>query len=83
MELSITMEDLTKEQRHIAEIVGIDRFIELSKLLGGTYVYFPTFDAMSKGARNRAIRDEFNGGNHKELAVKYGVSTITIRRLCD
>lgn len=83
MELTITLNDLTPEQKYIAEVIGLSSYIDITKLFGGTYVYFPTFDGMSKQTRNRMIRREFDGGNYKKLEAKYGVSTITIRRLCD
>lgn len=79
----ITLDDLTDEQQRVAEIVGLPNYVALTKVFGGTYVYFPTLDGISRPARNRLIQQEFNGANYKDLATKYGVSEITVRRLCD
>lgn len=38
-------------------------------------------DRIVSRARNRAIRREFNGRNHRELARRHGVSVRTVRRV--
>ena len=37
-------------------------------------------DRVDAAVRNRAIRREFNGRNHRELARRYRVSVRTVRR---
>lgn len=38
-------------------------------------------DRIDARVRNRAIRREFNGRNHRELARRHGVSVRTVRRI--
>ena len=40
----------------------------------GTYLYLPKIDDLLAEIRNRKIREEFNGHNHKALAIKYGLT---------
>ncbi|WP_270815185.1 Mor transcription activator family protein [Hungatella effluvii] len=86
------MVDLTKEltldmipdglYREIAETIGIENLIRLSKLIGGTTFYLPKEETFLKPARNAKIIEEFNGYNHQELAGKYGVTGRWVRALC-
>ncbi len=67
----------TKEE--IAKI-----FIEtFAYYCGGINFYIPKNYArnIKNNARNRLIRKEFNGTNHQELAVKYGVSLQWIYKI--
>lgn len=59
---------------------GALRVVEaLGKYFGGQQVYFYKFDALMRAATHRAIREEFNGGNHKALARKFNMAEQTIR----
>jgi Mor family transcriptional regulator len=44
----------------------------------GQTIYIP---ARSREERNRQLRSEFNGRNHKELGKKYGVSQPQLYRI--
>lgn len=79
----ITIEDIDEQYRHIAEIIGVKNFIELTKKLGGTTWYIPKIDRVLNEARKKKIRKEFNRYNRKELALKYGVSERTISYLTE
>ena len=77
----ITIEDIDEQYRHIAEVIGVKNFIELTKKLGGTTWHIPKIEGVLNEARKRKIRKEFNKYNRKELALKYGVSDRTISYL--
>lgn len=79
----ITIEDIDEQYRHIAEVIGVEKFIELIKQLGGTTWYIPKIDRVLNEARKRKIRKEFNKYNRRELALKYGVSDRTISYLTE
>ena len=83
----IDIEDLPEDCREIADIIGLDGLLALSeKLGGGERVYIPLPDRLAICARNRAIRDAFNGVNYRELALKYNLTERWIRAIvagCD
>lgn len=53
------------------------------KYNAGLNVYIPKgqYSAVMNTARNNLIRKEFNGANHTELAMKYGVSLQWIYKI--
>jgi Mor family transcriptional regulator len=44
-------------------------------------IYIPKYDAITRAVRNRVIKAEFTGNNHKELAKKYRVTQRHIRQI--
>ena len=80
MELKIS--DLPPQFENIAMELGIERAELLFKEFGGTSVYFPTEKMIYKCARDREIISQFNGFNHKDLAVKYDMSESYISATC-
>lgn len=58
-----------------------DEIIDVSKRLGGEFVYFPLTAKLFNKARNRKIQKEFNGYNEKKLAKKYKMSVMGIRQI--
>jgi Mor family transcriptional regulator len=65
-----------------ARILGIENLYELTKALGGTTVYIPKVDSLFRTIREKKIREEFNGYNYQELAIKYRLCERTIRYIC-
>ncbi len=78
----ITEEDLPETYRQIA-FIGINNIIKLAELFGGTWQYMPKLDSVTKEARDRAIRNDFNGYNFDELAIKYKLSSQWIRMIVE
>lgn len=68
--------------RAIAEKIGINNLIELTKLAGGLTFYVPKAESILKPARDMCIKKEFNGYNAQKLAIKYGLSEKWVRELC-
>ena len=79
MELKIS--DLPPQFKNIAKRLGIERAKWLFEEFGGTSVYFPTEKMIYKEARDRKIISEYNGFNHKELAIKFNMSESYIRAI--
>ena len=76
----LKLEDLTTEQREIADTLGgLDIYINFIRNFGGSNVVLP--ETLTIAIRNRHIREEFNGYNYKELARKYRISEISVRRV--
>ena len=79
--MKLKLSDLPPQFENIAQELGIERAKLLFKEFGGTSVYFPTEKMIYKGVRDREIMAEYNGFNHKELAIKYNMSESYIRSI--
>ena len=73
-----TLEDISENYRPVVEIIGIEKFIELSDYAKGDELYFPKAENIIAPARNRRIKKEWDGYNIKELAEKYNLTTKQI-----
>ena len=81
-EQTIRLEDLFGNQREIAEIIGVDKYIELTKTYGGDNIYIQKYSEVLKIQLNAEIRSKFNGYNADELADEYNLTERYIRMLC-
>ena len=79
--MKLKLSDLPPQFENIAMRLGIEKAKWLFEEFGGTSVYFPTEKMIYKDARDREIISQFNGFNHKELAVKYDMSESYIRAI--
>ena len=77
----ITMDDIGEKYRPIVEIIGIEKFVELSDYAKGDELYFPKVENVIAPARNRRIKAEWNGYNSKELADKYNLTVKQISNI--
>lgn len=81
--INISLSDLTGKQREIANVIGIDNYVKLSKQFGGEdSIYIQKYSEIVKGVRNSEIRTKYNGHNISELAKAYNLSERYIRKLC-
>lgn len=76
-----TMEDIAERYRPVVEIVGIEKYIEISRYAMGDEVYFPKPETLLAPARNRRIRKEYKGFNAKELAQRYNLTLPQIHAI--
>lgn len=81
MKLEIRLDDLTDEQRTMAECIGLDAYGKLVERYGGQAIYIPKADSIVRSLRDERIRSEFNGYNYKFLCNKYNLSERTIRAI--
>ena len=79
--MNLKLSDLPPQFENIADRIGLDKAKMLFEEFGGTSVYFPTEKMIYKEARDREIISQFNGFNHKELAVKYDMSESYVRAI--
>lgn len=77
----ITVDELQKEQKDIAELIGLDEYKKLVEHYGGTSIYIYNTETLLRCNRNAEIRKLFNGYNFKELALKFGLSERSIRMI--
>lgn len=72
------IEDIAPKYQPVVDIIGIEKFIELSEYAKGDELYFPKKENVIAPARNRRIKKEWNGTNLKELADRYGLTVKQI-----
>ncbi len=77
----IKLDDIPVSFQAMVEVIGIEKFLEISKLYGGMNMYIPIYSSLIRKARNREIIDKYNGVNVNELAIKYGISVVSVRRI--
>lgn len=71
----LTLEDLSGNNRDLAEAIGLEGFKKLIKTYGGTsHLYVPKADMVALPIRDKLIRREFDGCNTQRLALKWGLS---------
>lgn len=75
------IDQLSGEQRELAETIGLDAYKKLVKYCGGSRVYIKKPDTLTKNARNSEIKQKFDGGNIKKLAIEYNLSESAIRNI--
>lgn len=65
----------------LVKLIGMEHTMALAEYYAGTYLYFRKLDEPLRRARDRLIRKEFNGRNHKELARRFGLSEAWVRAI--
>ncbi len=75
----ITTNDLSGEQKEFAEIIGIETYLHLVRLCGGSTIYIAKEDKVIAVARNRRIKKAYNGYNISQLSKQYGLTERRIR----
>lgn len=81
IEKIVSLDQLSGDQRELAETVGLESYKNLIENYGGCQLYVPKLETTLKKIRNAEIRKEFNGVNYCELAQKYNLSEMMIRRV--
>lgn len=80
--MTLTLDDLRDEQRSIADAIGVDAYLQLTKTFGGTTIYIAKAEEIARrNDRDRQIREEFDGSNYTQLALKYGLTEVWIRNI--
>lgn len=78
---NVRLEDLEEEQQDVAGLIGLDNYKKLMAEYGGVSIYIPKADRLERQERNDRIKAEFDGYNFRELAVKYGLTEVSIRSI--
>lgn len=79
--MDIKLKDLQGDQRELAEIIGIESYLELVKTYGGMTIYIAKMDKLQNIKRDAEIVKEFNGFNYKQLAFKHHLAERTVREI--
>jgi len=65
----------------IINIIGFNSLCVLTEQFGGSSIYIPTKKRLFANCIARQIKKEFNGGNYRQLAIKYNLCERTIRNI--
>ena len=77
----VKLENLDEEQKALAELIGRAGLKNLVRAYNGTSIYVPKIESLEKAVRDEYIKEEFDGGNYRELALKYGLTETWIRNI--
>lgn len=75
----VGVSDLNEEQQQLVDVIGFDNLKKLIHACGGTFIYIPKSDTLTKKVRNQQIKREFDGKNISQLATRYNLSVRSIR----
>ena len=79
---NVRLEDLEGEHAEIANMIGVENFLKLTKYVKGGMVYIPIPEMVVRKARNRAIYSEWKEGkSKKELSEKYDLSFDSVIKI--
>lgn len=71
----------SEQQREIAEVIGIEAYRKLVEHYGGSKIYIAKYDTITRPDRNNEIKQKFNGGNYRQLALEYNLAEVTVRNI--
>ncbi len=76
---TVNINNLSENQKEIAEVIGIEAFRRLAATFGGGQIYICRTETIERTSRNEEIFCKFNGYNYKELAREYNLTPCSIR----
>jgi Mor family transcriptional regulator len=79
--MKIKAKDICDKLDLLFEIVGEEKFLEITKMYGGNNVYIPTYKSTIRNSRNREIVKRYNGVNANQLAAEYGICVNHVKRI--
>ena len=79
--MDIQMDDIPYSLHQMVEIIGMENFLKICKMYGGSSIYIPVYKRATQGIRNAAILKDYNGKNIDALRIKYKLSNRRIRDL--
>ena len=79
--MKLKREDVTYGLEMLVDIVGEERYLEITKMYGGMSLYIPTYKSALRSARNREIARRYDGFNASRLASEYRMSVNHIKRI--
>ena len=79
--MKLKREDVIESLELLVDIVGEERYLEITKMYGGMSLYIPTYKSALRSARNREIARRYDGVNASRLASEYRMSVNHIKRI--
>lgn len=79
--MKVKLDDINYKMDLLFEIVGEEKYLEITKMYGGNNIYIPTYKSTIRSSRNREIRKRYNGVNANQLANEYGICVNQIKKI--
>jgi Mor family transcriptional regulator len=80
----LTAADFPRAFQDLVQLIGVRATVQLSEHFGGLQFYVPKPDALLQKKRDDMIRaDRSRGMGYRDLAVKYKLTEVWIRQICD
>lgn len=79
--MGLKLEDVAFNMGMLFEIVGEEKYIEISKMYGGNSIYIPTYASVIRNQRNRDIIRRYNGVNAVQLGREYNITANQVIRI--
>lgn len=77
-----SLEMLPDNFQYVAELVGLEKAIEIVKHFGGSTLYIPKIDCCHRYSRNQKIvRDYKSGLTYSQIAIRYNLTTVSVRNI--
>lgn len=76
----IKIEDVPECNKDVAMIIGIESYKKLLLHYGGTTIYVPMIESVTRSVRNRILKNTFNG-DYKASAKTFRISEAHVRRI--
>ncbi len=78
----IDVKNLSDEQRAVIDCIGMDNYRKLAATFGGGFIYISKPLPIDRESRNEEIIREYNNGNsYKNIARKYQLSEVWVRKI--
>lgn len=81
-ERALTSDMLPAAQKELAEVIGMECYLDLVRFVNGDSVYFPKYDSLFEGQqrlqRDDEIISKFDGFNFDALAKEYNLTVRSI-----
>lgn len=75
---NIKIDELPRQYRELAEIIGLANTLKVAEYCGKVPVYFPSLDATIRAKKEEYIVKNFKGDNHAELARDTDYSLVWV-----
>ncbi len=76
-----SLEQLTGEQKELAETIGLEAYKKLVANYAGCPLYINKPERITKQIRDAEICRKFNGSNYRQLAKEYRLSVSAVRKI--
>ncbi len=77
----VKLADLDDDDKALAELIGLESFVKLVRVYGGSYIYLKKLNTVARNVRDEEIRKKFDGSNYYEIAKEYNLSEKMVRNI--
>lgn len=79
----LTEADFPQQLREMVTTIGVEAAVAMARSYGGCQFYVPKIDAILRQKRDQMIRRDRKLLDYKDLAIKYKLTEVWVRQICD